>query len=261
MGADADPLKVALQRGASRVHATCVRKGTCEADAGGNVTALRAFERLLMLGGEHTWGWNGGDLRTPLSWANPALQYSLEHDHQYATAVVGWIEQRAILYNAVAALPDGCALAAAIQEEFAAIQGHGRDHGAGGVLPWKTTRAEVGGATTAHTRRPGASTRTSPPGVHSRPRPLDRDTAHVAFADLPLGSAVQCGVFRIVFGADGSIESLVDTRTGEMLADPHHTLGRFHYQGMDRAYFKKYVNAYVAGVSRIWPVSLVICVT
>ena len=55
--------------------------------------ALRDFERLLMVAGEHTWGWNGGDVRLH-SWSNPELRRSLRNDEQFRTAVVGWIEQQ-----------------------------------------------------------------------------------------------------------------------------------------------------------------------
>ena len=74
-GADSDPYKVAMFRAASRAHGQCIRDGgdaaclatTATADADANdssssqapsddddVAALRTFERLLMIGTEHT---------------------------------------------------------------------------------------------------------------------------------------------------------------------------------------------------------------
>jgi len=121
MGATADPLKVALYRAASRAHARCTQRASCVADSGG-AAALRAFERLLMVAGEHTWGWNGGHIRSK-SWSNEELRASLESDEQFQTAVVGWKEQRAILRNAVAALPPAAPLAQRIVAAFAEIEG------------------------------------------------------------------------------------------------------------------------------------------
>ena len=60
------------------------------------MTSLHAFERMLMLSGEHTWGWDGGKLRHT-SWSNDQLEHSLETDPQFKLAVVGWEEQRAHL--------------------------------------------------------------------------------------------------------------------------------------------------------------------
>ena len=80
-GADSDPYKVAMFRAASRAHGQCIRDGgdaaclattaTADADADADadandssssqapsddddVAALRTFERLLMIGTEHT---------------------------------------------------------------------------------------------------------------------------------------------------------------------------------------------------------------
>ena len=59
-----------------------------------------------MLGAEHTWGWNGGDIRHK-SWTNAELAASLKSDEQFSTAVLTWREQRAATRNARAALPRG----------------------------------------------------------------------------------------------------------------------------------------------------------
>jgi len=93
---------------------------TCVADAAGDERALRSFERLLMLSGEHTWGWNGGHIRER-SWSNAALQQSLATDAQFRTAVDTWIEQRATIRNAVDALPATSALRGTIDTAFRAI--------------------------------------------------------------------------------------------------------------------------------------------
>ena len=60
MGASSDPVKVALFRAASRVRAACL--GNCSEETEPNI---HAFDRLLLKVSEHTWGWNGGNLRTP----------------------------------------------------------------------------------------------------------------------------------------------------------------------------------------------------
>eukprot|EP01047_Picozoa_sp_COSAG01_P050263 COSAG01_NODE_5063_length_4518_cov_2.220923_3_plen_115_part_00 len=114
---------MALFRAASRAHARCVAAGRaqCEARAGGGgggegASRLRDFERLLMVAGEHTWGWNGGEIRTK-SWGNAELQHSLATEPAFRQAVAGWVEQRSILRGALAALPPGSALAREIAAE------------------------------------------------------------------------------------------------------------------------------------------------
>lgn len=62
MGASSDPVKVARYRAASRARAACAAEGRCSSIDEPNI---RAFDRLLLKISEHTWGWNGGDLRTP----------------------------------------------------------------------------------------------------------------------------------------------------------------------------------------------------
>jgi hypothetical protein len=124
MGATADPLKVSLTRAASRAHAACMAhsRAACVARAGGDERALMAFERLLMLSGEHTWGWNGGHIRHR-SWSNEELRTSLATDRQFQTAVRTWQEQRASIRNAVAALPPSSTLSRQIGAAFAEIEG------------------------------------------------------------------------------------------------------------------------------------------
>ena len=76
MGVSSDPLKVALYKSISRVHSNCVKDNSCIEKSNKNVSAFKTFERLLMVAGEHTWGWNGGDT-TSKSWSNVELQNSL----------------------------------------------------------------------------------------------------------------------------------------------------------------------------------------
>jgi len=129
MGATSDPLKVALYRAASRAHSACVRAGgdtACVGTDPADVARLRTFERLLLNLGEHTWGWNGGDIRRK-SWANEELAHSLATDTQFQTAVLTWLEQRSFIHNAVAALPATSPLAAAVRAEMALV-GHEDQH-------------------------------------------------------------------------------------------------------------------------------------
>ena len=120
-GLSADPLKVALYRAASREYGKCMANGGDSACVGkGKETNLRTFERLLMTVSEHTWGWNGGDIRRK-SWSNDELKMSLQTDNQFSTAVRTWIEQRSFIYNAVGALPGGSALRVGIEGAFREI--------------------------------------------------------------------------------------------------------------------------------------------
>lgn len=278
MGADADPKKIALFRAASRLHAACARGGSCVQQAGGDAAVLRDFERLLMVAGEHTWGWNGGTIRSR-SWRNEQLSANLVHDREFRSAVKGWVEvcslamirhlldcfsvsahsafcgcfqQRSILRNALATLPPSSTLATAI------------------TSAWKDIET---------------------------PAALPFDDSGLKDVPIPQHAPLQCGEFKIGFGSDGSI---VHLHNGQQLvqgpplrrqplfhwsqlpfrlgcrfvsgavssqvpfhrrsgvvrlvqANPAHPLGRLFYQGMDIGYFKRYVNQYVAGVSEIDP--------
>jgi hypothetical protein len=122
-GASADPLKMALFRAASRIHAKCAKTPSgCGEQVNGDMSSLYNFERLLMLSGEHTWGWNGGDIKTK-SWKNTELETSLKNDRQFQTAVIGWMEQRALLRNALLALPPSSQLSIAVKNAWEEIEG------------------------------------------------------------------------------------------------------------------------------------------
>ena len=142
-GADADPLKVGLFRAASRIHAQCSRNSDCISKSNGDVSSFRAFERLMMIAGEHTWGWNGGHIKTT-SWENEELQQSLKTDKQFKMAVIGWKEQRAILRNALASLPVDSVLFSEVQTSWQDIEGEKtREHfnvdGMHSVFPFNRT--------------------------------------------------------------------------------------------------------------------------
>ena len=122
MGASADPLKIALFRSAMRLHQNCTLHHDCLKKSNYNITAYRAFERLLTLTGEHTWGWNGGSIKSK-SWKNVELQTSLKNDQEFVTAVVGWQEQRSHLRNALSSLPVESELFAEINQEWDKIEG------------------------------------------------------------------------------------------------------------------------------------------
>ena len=135
MGASADPLKMGLFRAAQRVYSTCAKENNCLKLANGDEQKFKTFERLLIVAGEHTWGWNGDPLMYK-SWENSALQHSLKNDKDFQTAALGWIEQRSILRNAVAALDQTSVLARQILEAWHDIENHNRpelDDG-GGLL-------------------------------------------------------------------------------------------------------------------------------
>ena len=114
-GASSDPLKVALFRSASRQRARCIATDSCEPPS--DSPSFKNFERLLVKVGEHTWGWNGGDTRAG-GWSNAEFAAERKTDAQYSTVVKTWQEQRAFILNAVAALPGGSSLRAAITAEW-----------------------------------------------------------------------------------------------------------------------------------------------
>ncbi len=109
---------MALFRSAARQRAKCVNAGSCDPPA--DSAAFKNFERLLTKVGEHTWGWNNGDLRTT-AWSNPEFAKAKKTDEQYITAAKTWQEQRSFVQNAVAALGGG-ALRAAIEAEWAELR-------------------------------------------------------------------------------------------------------------------------------------------
>jgi hypothetical protein len=73
---------------------------------------------------EHTWGWNGGDIRRN-AWTNDELATRLRTDTDFQTAVLTWVEQRSFIYNAQAALPKGSPLAVAVAAAFDNITAYG----------------------------------------------------------------------------------------------------------------------------------------
>ena len=277
MGASADPLKVALFRAASRVHARCVADHSCVARAGGpggegGEGALRDFERLLMVAGEHTWGWNGGGVRLR-SWSNAELARSLRTDREFQTAVVGWVEQRAILRNAVAALPPGSLLARDIAAAFREIEGPPTLHAQhpGGLQGSKGASIAAGSRPPAAERQRKRKRRLGGEQAAAPGSDGDRGARGVGVAPIfqqpasggdmrevgSLSAPVRCGDMDVGFGPDGSIVHLQRSGAGNgggpMLADARHPLARVWYHGMDKEYFKRYVHEYVAGVSRVWP--------
>ena len=73
-----------------------------------------------LLVGEHTWGWNNGDMRNG-PWSNDDFAAKRASDRQFQTAAKTWQEQRSFVLNAVAALKPG-ALKAAIEAEWAELK-------------------------------------------------------------------------------------------------------------------------------------------
>ena len=109
--------KVALYRAASSTHAACVRSQSAACASVNGEAAFHDFERLLMVMGEHTWGWNGGSTKTK-SWSNEELKESLRSDKDFAAAVLSWTEQRKFLQHAVEALPEHSALRLEIEHAW-----------------------------------------------------------------------------------------------------------------------------------------------
>eukprot|EP00912_Choanoflagellata_sp_UC4_P001668 UC4_evm5s1059 len=112
-GASSDPLKVAQYRAISRLRNRCIKSGQCDM----NDDDFQTFDRLLMKVGEHTWGWNGGDIRTK-NYDNDELAHAIATDTQFSTAIWTWTEQRAFIQNAIAALNPNNPLKAQIKDEL-----------------------------------------------------------------------------------------------------------------------------------------------
>ena len=70
---------------------------------------------------------------------------------------------------------------------------------------------------------------------------------------MAVGASIRCGGFHMRIGGDGAVIGLVEATTGRVHADQDHYMGKLWYHGMDAAFFKTYVDQYVAGVSDIWP--------
>ena len=75
----------------------------------------------------------------------------------------------------------------------------------------------------------------------------------VGVPTVAVGASIRCGGFHMRIGGDGAVIGLVKAATGRVHADQDHYMGKLWYQGMDAAFFKTYVNQYVAGASDIWP--------
>jgi hypothetical protein len=259
MGANADPLKVALFRAAQRAHAECVRKGGVNACLVGaetgahadpspaSVEKFRTFERLIMTAGEHTWGWNGGDIRRK-SWSNTELQHSLATDKQFSTAVLTWREQRSMVRAAVAALPATSAIAKQIAGEWALIQ--------------------------QQEEQQQEQEKEEEEQQQQEQQEEEEQQQTQQYRDVALDATVQCGGFTLGFGADGSITTLTTAVTSNSSggggssgssgssvedgaqyawADAEHPLARVWYHGLDHDYIQRYVLDYVAGPSDIIP--------
>jgi hypothetical protein len=123
-GASSDPLKVAQFRAASRLYGACMREGGLSACLGDSSPqserALRSFERQLMMVGEHTWGYELGHIKYRF-WENAELAAATRADPLVNSTVGTWLEQRAFIAHAVASLPRGAPLAAALARELAAL--------------------------------------------------------------------------------------------------------------------------------------------
>ena len=203
-GASTDPLKVSKARACYRAREACAKAGKCsEADE----PNIRAFDRLLIKVSEHTWGWNGGSIRTPVkcdkhgkctgSYDNVHLNSAIKTEKDYYTAVDTWHEQRAFIENAIAALGSTSALGKAIAAEFTALE----------PTPFPTAGFEE-------------------------------------ITDLTTVFKVD-GSLNIGFGGSGAITTLGATSgAGRQWADATHSLGEVWYQGISNETMVGFTNAY-----------------
>ena len=246
-GADSDPLKVAQFRAASRLRAAWCTSAGSKGGAAATTACdpasaeMQAFDRLLTKVGEHTWGWSGPkNMRTGVDgWSDADLQRSLATDPVYETNVWTWLEQRAFITNAVAALPPGSPLKAAILDEFAVLA----DTGPLGSTATAATAAAVAAAATAATTT--ATTGGGDERAHA-PRTVLRTSSSVpVFEPVALDGVHHCGKNSTIgFDHTGAITHLV-TPSGAVWADEAHPIARLWYQGMDSAYIEDFTRQYM----------------
>jgi len=141
-GVASDPWKTAAFRAISRLRASCVRASTqpsthrklpAHCDVAVTSPEFKNFSRLLLKGGEHTWG---GDVKTflgawPLNnrtdapyfkWSNSQLRSSAR-EPEVLRMVDSWHEQRQWAIEApVQALPPSSAFRTAIEKELAQLK-------------------------------------------------------------------------------------------------------------------------------------------
>ena len=215
-GASADPKKMAWFRAISRARATCLqanRASTTGLAAQGcnpapESPAFQDFDRLLIKAGEHTWGWDGGDIKSE-AWSNTELRAALGNGTYFESAVWTWLEQRSFLTNAVAALPATSRLASLVAAELSAtgvrafptagfVDVPARSDGGYGVFTLGTNGSSSGGG----------------------------------------GSA------SIGFNINGAITHLVDTK-GVAWAGPANAIGLVWYQGLGFDDFANYTAQYL----------------
>lgn len=284
-GADADPYKIATYRAATRAYAECMKHGgdvSClarspnsadyhlESMSDDRVAALRAFERLLLVSTEHTWGWNGGVTQRK-SWSNPELQQSLLTDPEFKSTVGTWRESRAFVPNAVAALPEDSHLLTQIRLAFADIW-RGNGLSALDDLISKRKANQWSPSQVMKRREKRQSTGLDQQKAHINMKMIGDtvksfDAFHTEqWSVHKAGDILKFGAFEIGFDTHGAISHLKsvinssvtmsnDTTVEHTViwADKEHTIGRIWYQGMDRDFFKQYIDAYIAGPSAIDP--------
>ena len=207
-GASSDPLKVAQFRAISSVRAACVASGECNM----NDADFQAFDRLLMKVGEHTWGWNGGDIRTT-NYANDELAKAIATNAQFSTAIITWKEQRAFIQNAVAALSDSRPMKARIKAALAAITP--APFAAGGFEPASPLQTYQAGNV-------GSS-------------------AEIGF-DVNTGAIVHLQTSTTASNAAAANDTAAAATTN--YASKTNPLGWLWYQGMDQQYFSDFQKAY-----------------
>lgn len=212
-GASADLKKVAMFRAIARARATCLAAG-CDPAPGS--AALAAFDRLVIKAGEHTWGWDGEKIKSA-AWSNPELEAALArggaNSSYFNSAVYTWLEQRAFLTNAVAALPTGSSLRTAVDTELAALE----PRPLGGVArAW----ADV-----------------------QRDAELDQ-----TFGPFTVGRRGDSGGSLGLLGFDGTgAITLLRGPSGVHWASANNTVGRVWYMGMDAGYFTNFTAQYLRG--------------
>jgi hypothetical protein len=123
-GTGSDPVKVAQFRALQRLWANCTRSSDCDSDS----ASFHNFTRLLLKGGEHTWG---ADVKFELNYTDPATWNNWSNENltkalnttNYQNLMTSWIEQRNwAIEIPLSALPQDHPIVTGAAIEFAALK-------------------------------------------------------------------------------------------------------------------------------------------
>jgi hypothetical protein len=299
-GASTDCKKIAAFRAISRARLSCAGASDDAVSAsssthgqqhaqeqaqalpscGCTLREMRNFERLLMVGGEHTWGSDGGGIRNQ-AWTRSSLEVMLRSNdtrsHDFHLAVKTWLEQRAVLENAVATLPPKSFLATKIAKELAAIEVPCNLDQCVGACPPTPSGAFTKCVASCAKRCTNAKTPNDPfdPSNGYKEVPVvqavwpmqwvcgangskpdgnrSRGSKSKTWRNATVsGGAITPAAITLSFGRDGSINHLVGP-AAVVWASPAARLGQLLYQGIDQDQMTDFLNAYSAGASvNLW---------